>query len=77
MAMPIEIHCFCQKPLTRTIYEARKMAQVAKETGVCTQMGNQGYCGEAIRDMSMEGRLTLCNMTIEAGSRVGMVAPDD
>ena len=35
------------------------------------------YAGEAIRDMSMEGRLTLCNMTIEAGSRVGMVAPDD
>jgi 3-isopropylmalate/(R)-2-methylmalate dehydratase large subunit len=35
------------------------------------------YAGDAIRDMSMEGRLTLCNMTIEAGSRVGMVAPDD
>ena len=35
------------------------------------------YAGEAIRDMSMEGRLTLCNMTIEAGSRIGMVAPDD
>ena len=35
------------------------------------------YAGEAIRDMSMEGRLTLCNMTIEAGSRVGMVAPDE
>jgi len=43
--------------------------------------GGTGYAiefaGEAIRDMSMEGRLTLCNMTIEAGSRVGMVAPDD
>ena len=35
------------------------------------------YAGEAIHDMSMEGRLTLCNMTIEAGSRVGMVAPDE
>jgi 3-isopropylmalate/(R)-2-methylmalate dehydratase large subunit len=35
------------------------------------------YAGDAIGDMSMEGRLTLCNMTIEAGSRVGMVAPDE
>ena len=34
------------------------------------------YAGAAIRDMSMEGRLTICNMTIEAGSRIGMVAPD-
>ena len=34
------------------------------------------YAGSAIRDLSMEGRLTLCNMTIEAGSRIGMVAPD-
>ena len=35
------------------------------------------YAGSAIRNLSMEGRLTLCNMTIEAGSRTGMVAPDE
>ncbi len=35
------------------------------------------YCGEAVRNMSMEARLTLCNMTIEAGARAGMIAPDD
>jgi 3-isopropylmalate/(R)-2-methylmalate dehydratase large subunit len=35
------------------------------------------YAGEAIRTMSIEGRLTVCNMTIEAGARAGMVAPDD
>ena len=35
------------------------------------------YAGRAIEDLSMEGRLTLCNMTIEAGSRIGIVAPDD
>lgn len=35
------------------------------------------YAGSAIRQLSMEGRLTLCNMTIEAGSRIGMVAPDE
>lgn len=35
------------------------------------------YAGTAIRGLSMEGRLTLCNMSIEAGARAGMVAPDD
>jgi 3-isopropylmalate/(R)-2-methylmalate dehydratase large subunit len=35
------------------------------------------YAGPAIRSLSMEGRLTLCNMTIEAGSRFGIVAPDE
>ena len=35
------------------------------------------YTGEAIRSLSMEGRMTVCNMSIEGGSRAGMVAPDD
>jgi len=35
------------------------------------------YAGSTIRDLSMEGRLTVCNMSIEAGARAGMVAPDD
>jgi 3-isopropylmalate/(R)-2-methylmalate dehydratase large subunit len=35
------------------------------------------YAGEAIRGLSMEGRLTICNMSIEAGARAGMIAPDD
>ncbi len=35
------------------------------------------YTGEAIRALSMEGRMTICNMSIEAGARAGMVAPDD
>jgi 3-isopropylmalate/(R)-2-methylmalate dehydratase large subunit len=34
------------------------------------------YRGQAIRDLSMEGRMTVCNMSIEAGARAGMVAPD-
>jgi len=34
------------------------------------------YCGSAITGLSMEGRMTLCNMSIEAGARAGMVAPD-
>ncbi|QNP49700.1 3-isopropylmalate dehydratase large subunit [Diaphorobacter aerolatus] len=43
--------------------------------------GGTGYtiefAGEAIRDLSMEGRMTVCNMAIEAGARAGMVAVDD
>ena len=35
------------------------------------------YAGEVVRKMSMEGRMTLCNMSIEAGARAGMVAPDE
>jgi 3-isopropylmalate/(R)-2-methylmalate dehydratase large subunit len=35
------------------------------------------YRGEAVRSLSMEGRMTVCNMSIEAGARAGMVAPDD
>ncbi|MEV6097952.1 3-isopropylmalate dehydratase large subunit [Nocardia sp. NPDC051981] len=43
--------------------------------------GGQGYVleyrGEAVRGMSMEARMTMCNMSIEAGARAGMVAPDE
>src|SRR5207302_5559260 len=43
--------------------------------------GGQGcaveYRGSTIRGLSMEGRMTVCNMSIEWGARVGMVAPDD
>jgi 3-isopropylmalate/(R)-2-methylmalate dehydratase large subunit len=43
--------------------------------------GGQGhvieYRGEAIRALSMEGRMTICNMSIEAGARAGMIAPDE
>ncbi|MFC4533638.1 3-isopropylmalate dehydratase large subunit [Sphaerisporangium dianthi] len=43
--------------------------------------GGQGhiieYRGQAVRDLSMEGRMTVCNMSIEAGARAGMIAPDE
>ena len=35
------------------------------------------YAGSTIRDLSMEGRMTICNMSIEAGARAGMIAPDE
>ncbi|MGH3390321.1 MAG: 3-isopropylmalate dehydratase large subunit [Actinomadura sp.] len=51
---------------------------------VITEIGTGGgqghvieYRGEAIRNLSMEGRLTVCNMSIEGGARAGMVAPDE
>ena len=42
-------HCFCQKPLTYTIAEARKMRELAAEKKLCTQMGNQGTAGSGLR----------------------------
>ena len=35
------------------------------------------YAGKAVRDLSMEGRMTVCNMSIEAGARAGLIAPDE
>jgi 3-isopropylmalate/(R)-2-methylmalate dehydratase large subunit len=52
--------------------------------GIIAQIGTGGgqghiieYRGEAVRGLSMEGRMTVCNMSIEAGARAGMIAPDD
>jgi len=50
-------------------------------TGKIGTAGGTGYVieytGSAIRELSMEGRMTLCNMAIEAGARAGLVAPDE
>jgi len=52
--------------------------------GIIGQIGTDGatgcvieYAGDAVRALSMEGRMTLCNMSIEAGARAGMIAPDE
>jgi len=42
-------HAYCEKPLTHNVWEGRLMAKVARETGVATQMGNQGHSGEGLR----------------------------
>ncbi|MEO1493797.1 MAG: 3-isopropylmalate dehydratase large subunit [Pseudomonadota bacterium] len=48
------------------------------ETGTAGGTGHViEYCGEAIRGLSMEGRMTVCNMAIEGGARAGLVAPDE
>lgn len=48
-AMRLGKHVYCEKPLTRTIWEARQMRKVAAETGVVTQMGQQGHAMEGSR----------------------------
>ena len=52
--------------------------------GIIGQIGTDGatghvieYVGEAFRSLSMEGRMTVCNMSIEAGARAGLIAPDE
>ncbi|OGW87086.1 MAG: 3-isopropylmalate dehydratase large subunit [Omnitrophica bacterium RIFCSPHIGHO2_02_FULL_46_11] len=54
---------------------------ILKLIGTIGTAGGTGYvleyCGEAVRALSMEARMTICNMSIEAGARAGMIAPDD
>ena len=52
--------------------------------GIIGKIGTDGatghvieYAGEAVRSLSIEGRMTVCNMSIEAGARAGMIAPDE
>lgn len=69
-----------------TIDGALPLGVTAKDMAlaVIAKLGTAGgtgyaieYAGEAVRGLSMEGRMTLCNLTIEAGARSGLVAPDD
>lgn len=48
-AMQLGKHVYCQKPLTHTVFEARKITEAARYYGVQTQMGNQGHSSESIR----------------------------
>jgi len=77
-----------QKPKTMKIDVRGRLAEgvTAKDLalGIIGQIGTDGatghvieYAGAAVRALSMEGRMTLCNMSIEAGARAGMVAPDE
>ncbi len=77
-----------QKPKTMKIDVRRRLPEgvTAKDLalGIIGQIGTDGatghvieYAGETVRGLSMEGRMTLCNMSIEAGARAGMVAPDE
>lgn len=76
------------KPLTMKIQTVGRLPEgvTAKDLalGIIGRIGTDGatgyvieYAGEAVRLLTMEGRMTLCNMSIEAGARAGMVAPDE
>ena len=77
-----------RKPKSMVIRVSGKLGEgvAAKDLalGVIRQIGTDGaagyvieYAGDAVRSLSMEGRMTLCNMSIEAGARAAMVAPDE
>jgi 3-isopropylmalate/(R)-2-methylmalate dehydratase large subunit len=74
------------KPMRVTIDGALAPGITAKDIvlAVIGRIGTAGgtghvieYAGEAIRNLSMEGRMTVCNMSIEAGARAGLIAPDE
>lgn len=50
MAMKMGMHCYCQKPLTHSIHEARMMRDTARKYKVATQMGNQGSASSGLRE---------------------------
>ncbi len=77
-----------RKPKTMLIQVKGKLADgvTAKDLvlGILGKIGTDGatghvieYAGEVVRTLSMEGRMTVCNMSIEAGARAGMIAPDE
>ncbi len=77
-----------RKPKTMLIHVSGELGEgvSAKDLalGIIGKIGTDGatghvieYAGEAVRALSVEGRMTLCNMSIEAGARAGMVAPDE
>src|SRR6266851_4457706 len=77
-----------RKPKTMLIQVGGKLGEgvTAKDLALAVigKIGTDGatghvieYAGEAVRALSVEGRMTLCNMSIEAGARAGMVAPDE
>jgi 3-isopropylmalate/(R)-2-methylmalate dehydratase large subunit len=76
------------KPRTMKVEVSGSLAEgvTAKDLalGIIGRIGTDGatgyvieYAGDAVRALSMEGRMTLCNMSIEAGARAGMIAPDE
>jgi hypothetical protein len=48
-AIKAKKHVYCEKPLSHTVYEARKLTEAARNAGIATQMGNQGHASESIR----------------------------
>jgi predicted dehydrogenase len=71
MAMRAGKHVYCEKPLTHNIWEARKVREVAHETKLATQMGNQLHSSDAIRQTVEYLRSGVIGKVLEAHSWVG------
>ena len=71
MAMNQGKHVYCEKPLTRTVYEARMMRLTAQKNGVVTQMGNQGSASEGVRRATEWGEAGTVGPVKEAYLWVG------
>src|ERR1700761_7496418 len=81
--------CLLQRPaktLRVTVNGALPIGVTAKDMAlaIIAKIGTAGgtgyvieYAGDAVKSLSMEGRMTLCNMTIEGGARAGLIAPDE
>ena len=54
MAMKMGKHCFCQKPLTHSVWEARELSNIATDMKVQTQMGNQGTANDGLRQAAAQ-----------------------
>lgn len=70
-AMRAGKHVYCEKPLTHNIWEARKVRDVARETGMATQMGNQGHNSDTIRETIEYLRAGAIGTVRESHSWVG------
>lgn len=78
-------HVYCQKPLTHTVYESRKLAEAARAAGVCTQMGIQGHSDQGARKIcewiaagaigAVREVVTWCSLTYYPWGHAGWSSP--
>src|SRR5204863_8147195 len=64
-AMKMGKHCFCQKPLVQTVFEARTVRQLAREKKLATQMGNQGSAAPGLRRAVGAGQEAIIGNPVE------------
>ncbi len=75
-SLPMRVQVNGRRPVGVTAKDV--ILAIIGKIGISAGVGHViEYAGETIRGLSMEGRMTLCNMSIEAGARAGMVAPDE
>src|SRR2546421_477276 len=77
-ARPKTLHILVHGKRPRAVTAKDLILAIIGKTGIAGGNGHVAeYGGQAIRSLSMDGRMTVCNMTIEGGARAGMIAPDE